>query len=221
MYTRGWGQARVWAAPIAPQWVQLHECNSGTWVHWIYAGVPVKTTSERHQSSVPACPWLGGAKSSANMGSHETHSTWAHPKVNIPREAILSGFSPSGCAPILAALTTDQNHSKETDLGALLHQPGSRSHHRQGSDSHRAKGKLPSISRGGWGHNNSNQSPDPGVKGPSLWTNLTGQGEDNRARGARIRQPAEQTTNPENVTKWEDKEVWCRGRSKTKSYKNH
>ena len=107
--------------------------------------------------------------------------------MNIPREAILSGFSPSGCAPILAALTTDQNHSEETDLGALLHQPGSRSHHRQGSDSHRAKGKLPSISRGGWGHNNSNQSPDQGVKGPSLWTNLTGQGEDNRARGARIR----------------------------------
>ena len=46
MYTRGKGQARVWAAPRAPQQVQLHECNSGTWVHWISAGVPVKRTSE-------------------------------------------------------------------------------------------------------------------------------------------------------------------------------
>ena len=90
---------------------------------------------------------------------------------------------------------------KKQIWGLLRHKPGSRPHHRQGSDSHRAKGKLPSISRGGWGHNNSNQSPDQGVKGPSLWTNLTRQGEDNRARGARIRQPAEQTTNPENVTK--------------------
>ena len=31
MSTRGWGQARVRAAPIAPQWVQLHdECHPGT-----------------------------------------------------------------------------------------------------------------------------------------------------------------------------------------------
>lgn len=161
----------------------------------------MKTTSERHQSNVPACPWLRGSQEQCQHGVTGDSQHVSTPKVNIPREAILGGFSPSGCAPILAALTTDQNHSEETDLGARLHQPGSRSHHRQGSDSHRAKGKLPSISRGGSGHNNSNQSPDQGVNGPSLWTNLTRQGEDKRARGARIRQPAEQTTSPENVTK--------------------
>ena len=57
-----------------------------------------------------------------------SHSAWAHPKVNNPRGAILSGFPPSGCPPILPALTTDQNHSEETHLGALLHKPRSRPH---------------------------------------------------------------------------------------------
>ena len=102
-----------------------------------------------------------------------SHSAWAHPKVNNPRGAILSGFSPSRCPQILTALTTDQNHSEETDLGALLHQSGSRPHPWQGSDNHRAKGKFSSISRGGLGHNNSNQSQDQGGKGRSLWNNLT------------------------------------------------
>ena len=54
--------------------------------------------------------------------------TWDHmrftqhmstPKVNIPRGAVLNVFSPSGCPPILPALTTDQNHSEETDLGVF------------------------------------------------------------------------------------------------------
>ena len=43
----------------------------------------------------------------------------AHTEVNNPRGAILRVFSPSGCAPIPPASTTDQNHSKETDLGGL------------------------------------------------------------------------------------------------------
>ena len=64
----------------------------------------------------------------------------------------------------------------ETDLGALFHKPGSRPHHRQGSDGHRAKGKLPSISSTGLGHNNIKQNPLQGDKGTSLWTNLTPRG---------------------------------------------
>ena len=48
-----------------------------------------------------------------------SHSAWAHPKVNNPRGAILSGFSPSRYPQILTALTTDQNHSEETDLGVF------------------------------------------------------------------------------------------------------
>ena len=48
---------------------------------------------------------------------------------------------------------------------ALFHQPGSRPHHRQGSDSHRAKGKLASMSRAGSGHSNNSQSSDQRDKG--------------------------------------------------------
>ena len=68
----------------------------------------------------------GGPMQCQHGVTWDSHSAWAHPKVNNPRRAMLSGFSPSGCPPILPALTTDQNHSEETHLGALLHKPGIR-----------------------------------------------------------------------------------------------
>ena len=44
-----------------------------------------------------------------------------HPQSSNP-QVLLS----RGCAPIPPASTTDQDHSEETDLGALFHQPGCR-----------------------------------------------------------------------------------------------
>ena len=132
-YMRGLGQARAWAARTAPQRVQLHdEYDPGPWFQWIYAGDVVKTTSERPQGHVPAYPGLRwGQKQCQHRVTWDSHNVQkvthrAHPEVNIPRGAILSGFSPSGCAPIPPASTIDQKQSEETDLGTLFHQPGSR-----------------------------------------------------------------------------------------------
>ena len=123
------------------------------------------------------------------------------PRGEHPQSSSPQGLLSRGCGPIPPASTTDQNHSEETDLGASTPPTREQTLHRQGGDSHRATGKLPSTSRAGSGHSNSNQSPDQGEKGTSLWTNLTPQGADNSAGGARILQPAEQTTDPENGRK--------------------
>ena len=134
----------------ARQWIQLHdECNPRSWFQWVYAGDLVKTTSERHWGQVPGYPWLRWGQEQCWPGSHESsHKAWngTHrtlPEVNIPRGAIVSGFSPSRCAPIPPASTIDQKQSEETDLGALFHQPGSRLHPWQGSDNQRAMGNSP------------------------------------------------------------------------------
>ena len=167
----GWGQAGVWAAPTAPHWIQLHdECNPGSWFQWVYAGDLVKTASERHRGHVPGYPWLRWGQEQWRPGSHESsHKAWnmTHrtlPEVNIPRGAILSGFSPSAYDPIPPASTIDQKQSEETDLGALFHKPGSRLHPWQGSDKQRAMGNSPQCPA----HNNSNHTPYQGDKDTSV-----------------------------------------------------
>ena len=46
---------------------------------------------------MPACPWLKGGQEQCQRGvTWGSHWAWAHPKVNIPRGAILSVFSPRG-----------------------------------------------------------------------------------------------------------------------------
>ena len=73
------------------------EYNSGTLVHWICAGVPVKTTSERHQSHVPACPWLKGNQEQCQHGiTWDSQSTWAHPRWTSPEEQSLVASLPVG-----------------------------------------------------------------------------------------------------------------------------
>ena len=97
-------------------------------------------------------------------------------EVNILRGAILSGFSPSGCAPIPPA----SQHRSEIQLrnrsGALFHQPGSRHHHREGSENHREMGKFPSIFRAGTGHSNTIKALIKGIRaqtsGPTSPTKL-------------------------------------------------
>ena len=116
----------------------------------------------------------GGAKINANTGSHESsHSTWkmtcrALSEGNIPRGATLSGFPPSGCAPV----PLDQKHHRWEQSSVQIwglcstNQEADPATH---SDSHRGKAKRPSRSR---------QSlvtivtptPSQGHKGTSLWT---------------------------------------------------
>ena len=114
----------------------------------------------------------------------------AHTEVNNPRGAILRVFSPSGCAPIPPASTTDQNHSKEIDLGGLY------STH-QGADPTTDRAATATEPRG-----SSPQYPGQarvivttikslsGDKGTNLWANLTHEGADITARGTRILQPS-------------------------------
>ena len=88
----------------------------------------------------------------------------ARSEVNIMKGAILSGFSPSGCVPI----PTASHYRSETQLrnrsGALFHQPGSRYHHREGSENHRAMGNFPSISRASSGHRNTIKAQIKGIR---------------------------------------------------------
>ena len=87
--------------------------------------------------------------------------TRAHPEVNMPRGVILSDFSPSGWLQSHLPRTTDQNHSEDSDLGALFHHAGSRPHQREGSNNHRTRGKhSPEYPGQALFTVNSNQSTD-------------------------------------------------------------
>ena len=98
----------------------------------------------------------------------------AHPEVNIPRGAILSGFSPSGCAAIPPASTTDHHHRNRS--GGSVPPAREQTPPQIGQWQPQSKGELPSISSSGFGHNNIKQNPLQGDKGTSLWTNLTPRG---------------------------------------------
>ena len=144
------GQARFWAARIAPQEVQLHECNFETWVHMVSARVPVKATSETPEQCA-SMPMVEGVQEQCQHGATwDSHSAWAHPKVNIPRGAILSRFSPIGCPAILSALGTDQNHSEETEWGLFSTNQGAYPTPDRAVTTIELRGKLPWISRGGF-----------------------------------------------------------------------
>ena len=90
------------------------------------------------------------------MGETDTHSTHRgeHPQ-RSNTQGLLSQW--------VCSNPTFLNHRSESQPRnrsgwTLFHPPGSTPHHRQGSDSHRAKGKLASISRAGSGHSNNSQT---------------------------------------------------------------
>lgn len=153
-----------------------------------------------------------------------THRTL--PEVNLPRRAILSGFSPSGCAPVPLPPPQIRITVKKQIWGLLLHKPGSRPRHRQGSDNHRAKGKLPSIFRAGSGHNNSNQKSIKGIRVQASGPASPPRGQTPGARGTinTILQAAERRPQAQKISQNEmknEKEICCRERTKIKTYKNN
>ena len=108
--------------------------------------------------------------------------------------------------------------AKKQIWGPLLQQLRSRHQPWQGSDNHRAKGRPHSMSRAGYDHHNTNQTPYLGDNGTSLQTKVTHQGADTRSK--RKCDPAacgKKTTNTVSATKWDDKEICWRWRSKIKT----
>ena len=106
----------------APQWMYTWDMTASMLVTWWKQHLRDIRVKCHHAHG------SGGAKINANTGSHESsHNTWkmthrACSKVHIPKGAILSGFSPSWCAPV----PLDQkNHRSEAQLrnrlGTLLH----------------------------------------------------------------------------------------------------
>ena len=92
--------------------------------------------------------------------------------------------------------------------------------------SHRAKGKLPSISRGGSGHNNSNQKSIKGIRVQASGPASPPRGQTPGARGTinMILQAAERRPQAQKISQNEmknEKEICCRERTKIKTYKNN
>ena len=109
----GWSLSCLYCTTVgpAPWWMQFWDLSSGDLCWW---------PGENNIWETPGpCPIMPMVK--VGPRAVPTRVTWelaqgmkvthrAHPEVNIPRGAILSGFSPSGCAPIPPASTTDHNH---------------------------------------------------------------------------------------------------------------
>ena len=180
---------------------------------------------------MPAYPWLRWGQDQCQPGSHETHpmgekdaqstSQGEHPQSSKPQ-----GLLSRGCAPIPPASTTDQNSSEETDLGASTPPTREQTHHRQGGDSCRATGKLPSTSRAGSGHSNSNPKSIKGVRAQAPGPTSPPRGQTPGARGTinRILQAAERKPQAQKISQNEmktEKEICCRERTQIKTYKNN
>ena len=113
----------------------------------------------------------GGAKINANTGSHESsHNTWkmthrARSGVNIPRGAILSGFSPSGCAPVPLG---QKHHRSEAQLrnrsGDSTPLIREQTPPLTGQWQPQRKDEAPLNIQTGSGHNNNNQLPIKGIR---------------------------------------------------------
>ena len=101
----------------------------------------------------------------------------AHPMENILRGEIFSGFSPSGCAPIPPASHHRSETAQKQIWGSIPPtREQSRYHHKEGSENHRAIGKIPSISRASSGHRNPIKAQIKGIRaqisGPTSPTKL-------------------------------------------------
>ena len=101
----------------------------------------------------------------------------AHPMENILRGEIFSGFSPSGCAPIPPASHHRSETAQKQIWGSIPPtREQSRYHHKEGSENHRAIGKIRSISRASSGHCNPIKAQIKGIRaqtsGPTLPTKV-------------------------------------------------
>ena len=128
--------------------------------------------------------------------------------------------------PGVCSSTTDQNPNKETDLGASTPPAREQTHHRQGGDSCRATGKLPSTSRAGSGHSNSNPKSIKGVRAQASGPTSPPRGQTPGARGTinMILQAAERKPQAQKISQNEmknEKEICCRERTQIKTYKNN
>ena len=146
----------------------------------------------------------------------------AHSQVNSSRGGILSGFSPNESVPILPLTPQIRITAKKQIWGAQHQQLERNLHSWQGSDNHRTKRKPCSISRADSDQHNTNQTPYRGDNSTNLWTKLTHQRSDTRSK--RNYDPAacgKETTNKVSETKWDNREICCRQRSKIKNYRNN
>ena len=173
---------------------------------------------------MPAYPWLRWGQDQCQPGSHETHpmgekdaqstSQGEHPQSSKPQ-----GLLSRGCAPIPPASTTDQDHSEETDLGALFHQPGRR------PTTDRA---VTATERWGSSPQYPGQARVTGIKCPSRGSGhkpldqtepLRGRHKKQEELGSYVLQGRDHKHRKCNKTRGQ--RVWCRGRGKIISYKNH
>ena len=173
---------------------------------------------------MPAYPWVRWGQDQCQPGSQETHpiserdpqstSQAEHPQSSNPQ-----GLLSRGCAPIPPDSTTDQDHSEETDLGALFNQPGRR------PTTDRA---VTATER--WG--NSPQYPGQarvtGIKCPSRGSGHKPQDQTEPLRGRHKKQEElgsymlqGRDHKHRKCNKTRGQRAWCRGRGKIISYKNH
>ena len=166
---------------------------------------------------------LGGAKISDNQG-HMRLTQWV--KVmhrHIPRgtsqEQQSSGASLPGVCSNPTCLHTDQDHSKQTDLGALFHQPGRRPTTDRAVTATEQRGSSPQYLE---------QAQVTAIKCPSRGSGHRPQDQTEPLRGRHKKQEELGSCNlhgrnPKdrkcNETRGE--RVWSRGRGKIISYNNH
>ena len=171
-----------------------------------------------------AYPWVRWGQDQCQPGSHETHpiserdaqstSQGEHPQSSNP-QGLLSG----GCAPIPPDSTTDQNHSEEPDLRALFHQTGRR------PTTDRA---VTATERWGSSPQYPGQARVTAIKCPSRESGhkpqdqtepLRGRHKEQEELGSYMLQGRDHKHRKCNKTRGQ--RVWCRGRDKIISYKNH
>ena len=146
----------------------------------------------------------------------ETHR--AHPKGNIPRAAILRGFSPGGVLQSHLPPHTSGSQRRNRSWGSVP-PTTAQTHHKQGSDSHRAMGKLPQYP---------GQAQVTGIKCPSRGSGHKPQDQTEPLRGRHKKQEELGSCNlhgrnPKDTkcNETRGQRVWSRGRGKIISYKNH
>lgn len=181
------------------QHLQISKCPQGQ----LLAFSQLRQDPERcqQQSHCESTHWV-------KEDTAECIQRWAAPK-----EEYLVPLLPMGAPQSCLPYTTGQKQLRNRFWGSS---PTTREQTWQGN--HGAKGRLHSTPGRGSDHHNITQTPCQGDS-TNLSTNFTHQGAD--ARNSNNYEPADcrkKTTNTVSLTKWDDKEIRCRQRSKIKTY---